>query len=217
MSAHSPAQLLSAMLDVVDKSIVPAVRANLTTGSKFFGAGILEKDSLQTVLATSNFESKNPLLHAEVHAITLFYEQAPASGTRPKAKDCIFVTSHEPCSLCLSAITWAGFDNFYYLFTYEDTKDAFAIPYDLDILHEVFRVPTQGESPDQMLRRPEYNRRNKFFTAVSFADLVERVQDPETKSLLGSELARLKTDYLKLGDEYQQSKKTVKAPDIPYA
>lgn len=37
----------------------------------------------------------------------------------------------------LSGITWAGFPVFYYLFTYEDTRDAFSIPYDIDILKEV--------------------------------------------------------------------------------
>ncbi|KAL9111295.1 MAG: hypothetical protein Q9227_004172 [Pyrenula ochraceoflavens] len=215
--AWSAEQLLSTMLDVVSRSIVPAVRANLSTGSKFFGAAVLEKSSLKTFLATSNFESKNPLLHAEVHAVTLFYEQPPVDGQRPPAKDCVFVTTHEPCSLCLSAITWAGFDNFYYLFTYEDTKDAFGIPHDLDILHEVFRVPAQGESPDQMQRRAEYNRQNKFFTAISFADLVEQIDDTQKKITLKRELERIKTEYLKLGDEYQHSKKMAKNPNIPYA
>lgn len=37
----------------------------------------------------------------------------------------------------LSGITWSGFDNHYYLFTYEDTRDAFAIPHDIRILEEV--------------------------------------------------------------------------------
>jgi hypothetical protein len=37
----------------------------------------------------------------------------------------------------LSGITWGGFDNFYYLFTYEDTRDAFGIPHDIRILEEV--------------------------------------------------------------------------------
>ena len=101
---------------------------------------------------------------------------------QPAAKECVFIATHEPCSLCLSgqstimtrylpagsnsslitgiihsiaypvcmhesshdisapplpfgaAITWSGFDNFYYLFSYTDTKDAFNIPHDLKIL-----------------------------------------------------------------------------------
>ena len=56
-------------------------------------------------------------------------------------KECIFIATHEPCPLCLSGITWTGFDNFFYLFSYEDTKDAFNIPHDLKILEEVFRCP----------------------------------------------------------------------------
>lgn len=37
----------------------------------------------------------------------------------------------------LSGITWGGWDNFFYLFTYEDTRDAFSIPHDIRILEEV--------------------------------------------------------------------------------
>ena len=35
---------------------------------------------------------------------------------------------------CLSSeITWAGFDNFYYFFSYEDSRDAFDIPDDVAV------------------------------------------------------------------------------------
>jgi tRNA(Arg) A34 adenosine deaminase TadA len=47
----------------------------------------------------------------------------------------------------LSGITWGGFDNFYYLFTFEDTRDAFGIPHDIRILEEVCyetRCPSCG-------------------------------------------------------------------------
>lgn len=37
----------------------------------------------------------------------------------------------------LSGIPWGGWDNFFYLFTYEDTRDAFSIPHDIRILEEV--------------------------------------------------------------------------------
>jgi hypothetical protein len=45
--------------------------------------------------------------------------------------------------MCLSAIAWSGFDNFYYLFSYEDTRDEFEIPHDRAILAEVFRCPDE--------------------------------------------------------------------------
>ena len=39
------------------------------------------------------------LYHGEVHTIKRFYEIP--SQQRPPPKDCIFLTTHEPCSLCL--------------------------------------------------------------------------------------------------------------------
>ena len=40
-------------------------------------------------------------------AIRRFFE-LPATE-RPNPRDCIFLATHEPCSLCLSGITWSGF------------------------------------------------------------------------------------------------------------
>jgi hypothetical protein len=37
----------------------------------------------------------------------------------------------------LSGITWGGFDNFYYLFSHQETGSTFSIPYDIQILEEV--------------------------------------------------------------------------------
>ena len=37
----------------------------------------------------------------------------------------------------MSGITWGGWNTFFYLFTYEDTRDAFDIPHDIKILEEV--------------------------------------------------------------------------------
>ena len=94
------------------------------------------KDDRSLVLAETNNEIENPLWHGEVHCLKRFYEMPKAE--RADTKDCIFLATHEPCSLCLSAITWTGFDNFYYLFSHEDSRDSFAIPHDLKILKEVF-------------------------------------------------------------------------------
>ena len=71
-------------------------------------------------------------------------------------KDCIFISSHEPCSLCLSGITWSGFDNFIYLYPYEDTKSDFNIPHDLKILDQVFKI-----------KKGKYNRNNHYWKSYS--------------------------------------------------
>ena len=131
-------ELAARFLDVIEHDVVPLTRAGVERGDKVFGAAILRKSDLSLVIAGTNRETENPLFHGEVATLNAFYEM-PAE-TRPPSVDCLLLSTHEPCSLCLSAITWAGFDNFYYLFGYEDTRDAFNIPHDLKILSEVFGI-----------------------------------------------------------------------------
>lgn len=117
-----------------------------------------------------------------------------------------------------SAITWAGFDNFTFLFSYEDTRDAFGIPHDLDILAAVFRVPAalDPESPPEskaaLARRPEYNRTNRYWKATSIAEWVERVEDPEERNKFEERVKKLKAGYGQLSDTYQSSKGTAEIP-----
>lgn len=66
----------------------------------------------------------------------------------------------------------AGFGNFYYFFSHEDSRDSFAIPYDLKILKEVFGLEPGG-----------YRRSNDFWTAYSIADLVDSEPEPECTRL----------------------------------
>jgi tRNA(Arg) A34 adenosine deaminase TadA len=101
---------------------VPKTRAGVALGNKLFGAAILRKDDLSLVVADTNNEMENPLWHGEVHTLKKFYELP--TDQRPEPKDCIFFATHEPCSLCLSAITWTGFDNFYYLLAMQTRQTA---------------------------------------------------------------------------------------------
>ena len=135
-------------------------------GNKLFGAAILRKSDLSVVIAETNNETENPLWHGEMHAIKRFYE-LPADQ-RPATKDCIFLATHEPCSLCLSGITWSGFDNFYYLFTYEDSRDSFAIPHDLNILKEVFGLEPGG-----------YRAENAYWKSFSIRKLAQDLPEPD--------------------------------------
>ncbi|MDU8946128.1 nucleoside deaminase [Ovoidimarina sediminis] len=138
------AAFLTRLLDVVEHNIAPMTRTGVALGNKVFGAALLRKFDLSLVLAETNNEIENPLWHGEMHCLKRFYEQPPEG--RPAASELIFLSTHEPCSLCLSAITWAGFDNFFYVFSHEDSRDSFAIPHDLRILREVFGVPPGGYS-----------------------------------------------------------------------
>lgn len=204
----SPAAVVSALLKVVEDSIIPLTRKGVSSGSKLFGAAILARDGLQPLTIATNNERLSPLLHGEINCIQRFFTvDFPDTATRPSpSKDCIFFATHEPCSLCLSGITWSGFNEFYYLFTYEDSRDLFSIPYDIDILEQVFRV--QGEETDeQTQKRPLYNRKNKFFTARSVAEMVAEIDDVNERSRLLAEMQRVRAMYDALSETYQEGKK----------
>ncbi len=169
------------LLGVIETEIAPKTRNGVTRGNKLFGAAILRKSDLSVVVAETNNETENPLWHGEMHAIKRFYE-LPADQ-RPDPKHCIFLTTHEPCSLCLSGITWSGFDNFYYLFSYEDSRDSFAIPYDIAILKAVYQVPDPDRRsvPDD---RPLYNRKNQYFESHAIVGMIAGLDRTHKEDLL---------------------------------
>ncbi|KAL6865651.1 hypothetical protein ACO1O0_001746 [Amphichorda felina] len=206
-AAHSKA-LLQAFLATVEDAIVPLTREGVSSGSKVFGAAILDRQTLQPLTVATNNERASPLLHGEINCIQKFFTvDFPDPEKRPDPrKDCIFFTTHEPCSLCLSGITWSGFTEFYYLFTYEDSRDLFAIPYDIDILQEVFRVPGE-ETPEQVAKRDLYNRQNKFFNSRSLADLAGDLDEVDRATFV-SEIQRVKGLYNALSETYQEGKKS---------
>ncbi len=195
--------LVSRLLDVIETDLAPLSRSRITEkGDKIFGAAILRKSDLSLVVAETNNETQNPLWHGEMHAIKKFYELS--KDQRPNARDCIFLATHEPCSLCLSGITWSGFDNFYYLFTYEDTRDTFNIPHDIRILREVYAVP----DPDRDAPAPGrdlYNRTNAFFTSHAITRMIAGL-DRGTKERLTARVDDLTALYADLSAIYQASK-----------
>ncbi|KAF2667126.1 cytidine deaminase-like protein [Microthyrium microscopicum] len=205
-ASHTPEILVSALLSTTENSIVPLTRAQVSSGSKLFGAAILSKSDLSPITVATNNERDSPLLHGEINCIQTFFA-SPKEG-RPATKDCVFFATHEPCSLCLSGITWSGFNEFYYLFTYEDSRDLFGIPYDIDILQEVYRVKAEGETEQQFEKRSLYNRKNKFFEAKSVADVVSGIEDEKEREKWMGEIKRLKEMYNELSDTYQKGKAT---------
>ena len=188
----SDTALIDRLLQVVERDILLKTRAGVAAGNKIFGAAILRKSDLSLVVAESNNEIENPLWHGEVHALKAFYE-LPSAG-RPATRDCLFLATHEPCSLCLSAITWSGFDNFYHLFSHEESRDAFDIPHDLRILKEVFRLEPGG-----------YARENAYWSARSLAELIADCDD-DTRAGFDDRVAALTRTYAELSEAYQDGK-----------
>mmetsp|Transcript_836 Transcript_836/g.1710 ORF Transcript_836/g.1710 Transcript_836/m.1710 type:complete len:199 (-) Transcript_836:136-732(-) len=181
------------LLAIIEEDIVPKTAAAVKEGNKLFGAAILKKSDMSLVCADTNREMEWPLLHGEVSCLRTF--NAIPRADRPKEKELFFIATHEPCSLCLSAITWSGFDNFYYLFGYDDTKDAFGIPHDLKILQEVFKC-----------ENGDYGRSNEFFTCHHIVKLVDELEDEAAKTKLKATIERLRKTYADMSSVYQTSK-----------
>ena len=195
-------RLLARLMDVIEHDIAPKTRAGVERGNKLFGAAILRKADLSLVVAETNNETDNPLWHGEMHAIKRFYELPRAM--RPDPKDCLFLATHEPCSLCLSGITWSGFDNFYFLFSHQDSADSFAIPYDIQILKAVYAVA----DPDREAPAPNrdlYNRANAYFTSHDLSKMIAGL-DRGSKERLTARVDDITALYAELSAIYQSGK-----------
>jgi len=176
---------------VIENDILPLTTKGVEAGNKIFGAALLRKSDYSTFLAETNNELENPLWHGEMHTLKRYYE-IPADDRVPP-EDLIFLSTHEPCSLCLSAITWTGFDNFYYFFSHEDSRDSFSIPHDLKILKAVFNV-----DPGQ------YQRQNEFWHSYNIRELTDNTSTDQ--------ITRIMERYNTLSSIYQGAKEN---NDIP--
>lgn len=198
MLADDPRRLVPRLLDVIEQDVAPLTRAGVARGNKIFGAAVLLKQDGRLVIAGTNEETACPLWHGEISTIRRLYE-LPASE-RPAASDCLFLSTHEPCSLCLSAITWAGFDNFHYLFSYEDSRDEFAIPHDLRILEEVFGC-----------RNGAYHAENSYWRGRSLVAEIAFCDEPE-RADLHRRVEHLRNLYSELSATYQAQKAESEIP-----
>ena len=177
------------LLDIFIDTLIPETEIAVQKGNKIFGAFIIKKSDLSIVITGTNNEITNPLYHGEISTLFNFFK---IKNLNPK--DYYFISSHEPCSLCLSAITWSGFDNFYYFFEYNDTKSSFHIPHDLNILQEVFNI--QGG---------EYNKVNGYWKSFSIIDQIKANEDSNKHNLI-KKIDKIKQLYADLSTQYQNAK-----------
>jgi tRNA(Arg) A34 adenosine deaminase TadA len=193
--AECDTNLIDRLLAVIEAEIIPLTQEGVRKGNKVFGAAMLKKSDLSTIIAGTNHETENPLWHGEIYTINQYYEMVNRDESRRvDPKNVIFFATHEPCTLCSSAITWGGYDNFYYLFSHEDSRDAFNIGHDLKILKEVFKHDPGG-----------YERRNAYWTAYSVVDLINNC-DAKTRDGFLERVGKIKQIYAEMSDIYQRNK-----------
>ena len=176
------------LLKVIEQDILPLTKVEVAKGNKVFGAAILDKNSGDLVVADTNGEHTEdcPLWHGEMMAIRKFF----ALKNRPKEEDCVLLSTHEPCSMCASAIAWCGFNLVYFLFDYDDTKEQFSIPHDIQILQSLF-------SPSKKL-----NHENKYYQAIPM----------RTLPLDQTRLDKIIKQYDELSNLYQEHKENTAIP-----
>ena len=178
--------------------IIPETKKSIKKGNKIFGAAIINKNNFETICIGTNNEIENPLWHGEISVIKKFYDKS--FNNKFSTSDCIFLSTHEPCSLCLSAITWAGFDNFYFFFPYNETKNSFKIPHDLNILNQVFNI-----------NYGKYNKKNSYWKSHSILDEIEKINIKNKEELI-IKIEKIKEEYKKMSNIYQKQKKISSIP-----
>lgn len=182
---------LDRLLTCIEDEILPLTKEGVTKGNKVFGAAILNKEE-ETVLAQTNDEMQCPLFHGEVHAIYKWSQKTPPGERGEGAQSGIFLATHEPCCLCISAIVWTGFTKCYYLFPYESTA-AQGIPHDINIMHELWGVKT-------------YRKASKYCASAGLMPLIEQVEDKDKKKALQKRVDTLVQAYDDLSNQYHTEK-----------
>ena len=194
---HNDGILLNKLLAIIEQTIIPETSIGVSHGNKIFGGAILDNNA-NLIICGVNAEMECPLYHGEISTIKNFYDhKLHLKLQSDDLSKYIFLSTHEPCSMCLSAITWTGFTKIYYFFPYEMTTNSFNIPHDVNILRQVFGKTDANNY---------YNKSNEYFKAYNIIEMIGNLQNSQQRKQLMERVDSIKIAYAKLSQQYQQSK-----------
>jgi len=173
-------ETVSRLLEVIEEDILPITGSAVEKGHNIFGGAVLSAEDFSLVTAGTNMREDDPSLHGEIVTIHRFFKMKD----HPPVGETVFLATHEPCPMCLSALAWCGFRKIYFLFGYEETRDDFRMGDDLRMLAEVFGTTIPS-------------RKNSFFELIPIRALVHSLAEPETSL---DHIGRIKQKYLELAE-----------------
>jgi guanine deaminase len=117
-----------------------------------FGAVVVKDNQIVGRGYNQVTSTHDPTAHAEVVAI----RDACRNLNTFHLRDCIILTSCEPCPMCLGAIYWAQLKHIYYANTRKDAAD---IGFSDDFIYEEINKPLQDRKiPIEQFLREEANK-----------------------------------------------------------
>jgi len=185
------AEEIKQMLLIIEDEILSKTTGGVSSGNKVFGAAVLKED-FSLDYAETNAETVCPIFHGEVHCIYQWSKRTPANLRGPIAQKSVFLSTHEPCMMCISSIVWAGFRKVYYFFPYSKTTEQ-GIPHDIQTMHELWGVPT-------------YRKQNKYCSTACLIELIDKLEEGEEKDELKAIEKRLTGVYDSLSEKYHTEK-----------
>jgi tRNA(Arg) A34 adenosine deaminase TadA len=163
---------IEAILRSIEFDLLPLTRKGVKQGNHVFGGLVLDANTYETIVAGTNNRQGNPIFHGEIDTILRFF----SIKDHPDPTKCIFVASHDPCPMCISAIAWSGFKEIWVLFGYEEVARDYEMPVDLMIYKEVFGV--KGAKENNIFFK-KYSIKQEAKKAENSKDLEKKIAEIE--------------------------------------
>ena len=95
---------------------IEEAKKSLREGNSGFGAVVIRDNVLISKAHDTDKVSNDPTAHAEINALRLASRQV-----RGDFRDCMLVSTHEPCPMCATAVVWAGIKQVAFGFSIQDS------------------------------------------------------------------------------------------------